>query len=449
MELGRNFIGEDTLDRHVADQAAEFDLMLDAKIKGLPAAGIGKRLSDIGSQRWALTRGDIPLPAAVIRNSALSNNRRWMQEFLKCAGVSLAPHGKTTMSPQLFALQMEDGAWGLTVATIQQLRVARRAGIRRVILANQLVGRLEIVEVIDEINQDPTCEIYCFVDSIDGVKRFSSAAFSCKSTVPVRLLIEVGYFGGRAGCRDIDSALAVAQAVASAAPYTELHGVAGYEGLISASPEAEEISQIEGFLAFLVEVAQKIEGEKLFSASSIILSAGGSAYIDLVSKTLAEAKLHLPTEIILRSGCYITHDGGLYRALFNSMQTRSPQARAVSGGLENALEVWTYVQSLPEPGRAILSAGRRDFGHDAGPPLPVKLFKTQKGNMIDLAHEQASIVSVNDQHAHLSFVSDLPLQIGDMIGLAISHPCTTFDKWQLVYLVDDAYTIIDAILTYF
>src|ERR1700677_4736816 len=105
------------------------DVTVDATTKGIPAHCGPLRLSEIGRQGWNLLAGDCPLPLAVIRTDVLAANSRWMMSFARSHQLRLAPHGKTTMAPQLFARQMADGAWGITVATTQQLEVCLRAGI--------------------------------------------------------------------------------------------------------------------------------------------------------------------------------------------------------------------------------------------------------------------------------------------------------------------------------
>ena len=114
------------------------DPTLDPSYKGFPHHAPPMRRSAIGSQGWNVLRGDLPLPLAVIRGDALAGNLRWMQEFAAGHGVGLAPHGKTTMSPQLFRRQLEGGAWGLTFASVVQLRAGVAAGAQRCIVANQV-----------------------------------------------------------------------------------------------------------------------------------------------------------------------------------------------------------------------------------------------------------------------------------------------------------------------
>ena len=110
---------------------------IDDRIKGMPGGLAPTALGEIGRQGWNLLREDLPLPVAVLRRSALARNSKWMREFLALSGAVIAPHGKTTMSPQLFQQQISDGAWAMTVATLQQLRICRHFGFNRVVLAGK------------------------------------------------------------------------------------------------------------------------------------------------------------------------------------------------------------------------------------------------------------------------------------------------------------------------
>jgi D-serine dehydratase len=425
------------------------DPILDPRTKGLPAMARSMRLSDVGARGWNLLREDLPLPVAVLRDSALDANSAWMRRFVTLTGARLAPHGKTTMSPELFARQMADGAWGLTVANAQQMRVARRAGVARIIIANELIGPREIDEVLDALAADADLDLYCLVDSVEGVRRLAAAAAVRAIGRPIGVLLEIGYADGRAGCRDVASALVVARATKSAAPHLALRGVEGFEGLHQHLPGAEGAPRVTRFLEAIVEVARQADAEGLFAGDEVLLSAGGSAYYDLVAETFADVRLSRPTAVVLRSGCYLTHDAGLYTRSFAELRQRSDLATGIAGGFENALEVWAYVLSIPEPQRAILGAGRRDFGHDAGPPTPLKCFRPGRDAAPAGLAGAWEIVGINDQHAHMVFPQGADLAVGDMIALGVSHPCTTFDRWRLIYRVADDYTVTSAIQTCF
>jgi D-serine deaminase-like pyridoxal phosphate-dependent protein len=234
--------------------------------------------------------------------------------------VSLAPHGKTTMAPALIRRLLEAGAWGMTAASVPQLTVMRDAGARRVILANELVGAPEIAWFERE---RAGIEAYCLVDSVEGVRALAAGVSS-----PLGVLIELG--GPRAGCRTLEAALAVADAVA---PPLVLAGVEGFEGTLPADA-------VDPYLARLRELVQVLDARRAFG-DEIIATAGGSAFFDRVVEALRFDGLSRPVRVVLRSGCYITHDDGLY-----AESTPLPELRA-------ALELWARVLSCPEPGLAI------------------------------------------------------------------------------------------------
>jgi len=423
------------------------DILLDGLVKGFPGGHAPVRVGDVGKQGWNLLREDLPLPLAVLKRDTLDANGRWMARFLKATGCVIAPHGKTTMSPQLFKRQLADGAWAITVATVGQLQVCRHFGIRRLLLANQLVGKQAIREVVSELRGDAKFEFYALVDSIEGVAMLAAEAKRQGLTRPINLLLEGGIEGARAGCRNREQALAVARAIKAANPHLALVGVEGFEGLIRGDT-ADSEARVTTFLDFLAAIAADCQREGLFAPGRVILSAGGSAYYDLAAERLAAAGI-ADAMVVLRSGCYLTQDSTAYRKAFERLRTRSAVVAGLEGGLAPALELWTYVQSRPEPGRLILTAGKRDVSYDLDLPVPLAWYRpgtNRAPSPLAAGHE---VVQLNDQHAHVKVPQESPLKPGDMVSLGISHPCTTFDKWQALFLVDDAYDIVGAIRTFF
>jgi D-serine dehydratase len=423
------------------------DSTVDPTTKGWPP-GPGLPLREVGRQGWNVLRGDLPLPVALIKASALRHNSRWMRTFLERFGVAICPHGKTTMAPQLFARQLADGAWGITVATVQQLRVCRRFGVQRVMLANQLVGRQAIREVLAELRADPAFWFACLVDSVATVEQLAAEARAVGCDRPLQVLLEGGYPGGRTGCRTTEQALSVARA-AAAAPELALIGVEGFEGLIARATPAETAANVERFLGFLAEVARACATENLFAPGRILLSAGGSAFFDQVTRRLREAGLEREVDVVLRSGCYLTHDSKMYRQFFDQMREREPEIKSLGDDLQAALELWAYLQSIPEPGRAIATLGKRDVSFDVDMPVPERWFRPGVHTRPQALGAGFEVVGLNDQHAHLALPDGSPLRVGDMLSFGISHPCTTFDKWQLLFVVDDDYRVIEGIRTFF
>ena len=326
-------------------------------------------------------------------------------------GVGLAPHGKTTMAPQLFADQLAAGAWGITAATVGQAQVMAHFGVERILIANEVLDPRAIRWLADA---DP--EVYCLVDSVAGVEALAGHR--------LKVLVEVGVTDRRGGLRDADAALGVLEAAARA-PLVEPVGVECFEGVVEGRRAVDALLERVAALA----IAGRERG---LLPDPVLLSAGGSIFFD------AAAGLRgISDHVVLRSGCYVTHDDGMYEAA-------SPLARshAASDPLLPALELWTDVLSCPEPGRAILGVGRRDAPYDAG--LPTVLRAYRGGETVVLG--PATVTELNDQHA---FVSATGLEVGDLVCLGISHPCGAFDRWRTVLEVDPEYTVTRAIRTFF
>ena len=415
--------------------------------KGAPPLSSPLALEEIGGQGWNILAEDLPLPVAVILEEALNHNRQWMRDFLSREAVQFAPHGKTSMSPELFRMQMEDGAWALTLSTAHQFKAARSAGHSRIFLANQLIGRSAIELVLNELQGDPQFDFYCLVDSIDNAAAIATAAEQQRLAKPVQVLVELGYLGGRTGCRTAEDAMALAR-FASESPNLCLAGIEGFEGLLN-SPSAEEAAAlVTNFLDRLVRLAEDCAQEALFDLDIPILSAGGSAYYDLVAPKLRAAKLGRTHRVLLRSGCYITHDSMMYTRAYERIRGRNALVDA-SSPPQPALEVWAYVQSRPEVTKAIIALGKRDISHDEL-PLPLKWFRPGGVGTEPVDFPSGfKVTSLNDQHLHLSLPDDLPLRVGDMVGFGVSHPCLTFDKWRVIHLVDRAYGVKRSIRTFF
>ena len=424
--------------------AALDDALVDDTCKGWPSTRAPVRQQDVAACGLNVLRQDLHLPVAVLKQQVIDHNARWMRDFLAASGARLAPHGKTTMSPQLFQRQLDDGAWAITVATAWQLQVCRRFGFPRVFLANQLVDRQALAVAMDELARDAGFELYSLVDSLAGVHLVADAARRAGLARPVRLLVEVGFDGGRTGCRTAAQALEVARAVATE-PALALCGVEGFEGLIHSDDAVEDARRVRAFLASLVEVARACAAARLFSPGPVLLSAGGSAYYDLVTEALGKSGVEV-AQVVLRCGCYLTHDSAVYAGAHAQVRQRSAAARAVPGTLEPALEVWCAVQSRPEPTRAILTVGKRDLSSDLGLPIAVAWSRGGAPPRALLGHD---VVELNDQHLHLRLPTDSPLAVGDLVALGISHPCTTFDKWRVLFTVDERYDVTGVVRTFF
>jgi D-serine dehydratase len=415
--------------------------------KGFPGNAGPMPLDKVGSQGWNVLAEDLPLPVMVLKRSAVEHNLATMRSYCDRRGLLLAPHAKTTMAPQLMQAQLEAGAWGLTVASSQQAQVLRALGCRRIVVANQLVGAPNVRYLAEQLRDDPAFELYSWVDSPESVQALVEAAELAGLDRPWQVLLEVGWPGGRTGTRDAAAAAATVAAVTASRGRVELVGISVFEGLLAVSTIGSSAAggvstgvSLEELLADVVATADRLHATGVLP-EGYLLTGGGSASFDAVAERFVGAAGD--PRVLLRSGCYVTHDHGMNHTL-SPLGTADHRAPEEDGTLEPALEVWAYVHSAPEPGLAFLTLGRRDAPYDAG--LPVPLFRIAAGSTqrVPLTGE---VTGLNDQHCYLRY--DGELAVGDRVVLGISHPCTAFDKWQVIPVVDDDWNVVDAVRTYF
>ena len=402
-----------------------------------PAAG---RLPAVGVR---VPSDEVASPVMALRESAVRANVGTMARYCRDVGVQLAPHGKTTMSPQLLRLQLAAGAWGVTVATGPQLRACLDMGIRRILLANQLVDPATIRSAAEAMRGPAPVELTCFVDSVDGVRLLQrELGASGADGGAVDVLVELGIPGGRTGCRDAGHAMEVARA-AAAAPALRVIGTAGYEGVVAGDRCPGALAAVRAYCAALADLTGELVASGLVpSGRRPVISAGGSAYFDVVVDVLAGRRIGgRNAEVVMRSGAYVSHDHGLYRRLSPFEQ---PGSRY---GLRPALQIWGRVLSVPEPGLALVDFGRRDVPFDQDLPVPLER-RDPRGQAAAPANLLA-VTALNDQHAFVDVRADPSLRPGDWLGCGISHPCTAFDKWRVMPVVDDDDVVVGGIETFF
>ena len=407
--------------------------------------GVGPQATTPAALLAAETRlfgGTFTFPLLTLRGSAVAQNIAHMNQFCTDHHVRLAPHAKTTMAPHLFAAQLASGAWGLTVASITQAQVCRQFGVRRLLLANEVVDRAGIAWLAAEHRTHSSVDLICYVDSVEGVGLLDAGMVSAAGPAGDRrlgVLVELGFDGGRTGCRSLEVARSVVTAVHESAMLS-IAGVAGYEGGLAHDRSAGSEALVRAFCRSLVGFATELTAAGgTAPAGALLVSAGGSAFPDLVAESLAEATQW--ATVVLRSGCYVTHDDGVYAGI-------SPftEASGSAYALTAALELWAPVLSRPEPGLAILGAGRRDAGFDQGFPVPLRR-RDHGGALSPLIGAQ--VTQLNDQHAYLDLPPGTDLAVGDLVGLGVSHPCTTIDRWPYLVEIDDTDRVSGIFPTFF
>ena len=415
---------------------------LTARDKGIPSRAIGMTIAEFLAAPPRLEEFWTPL--IVLDDSAIGHNVDTMAAWCRARGLDLMPHGKTTMSPTLWRRELDAGALGITLSTMGQVRTARSLGIGSIMLANSAVDERSLHWLCGEL-ADPDLRFVCWADSVETVDALARILTAAGSPRPVDVCVELGAAGGRTGARTVDAAVAVAERVA-AAPALRLAGVAGYEGSLAHDRSEPGMRSVRDYLRRLIELHERIR--QLYGPGDVYVTAGGSAYFDVVAEVFADAGAgdDPRTRFTLRSGAYIVHDDGFYRQISPFDEAR---ASAETPRFRTAMRGLARVVSHPEPGLALLDGGKRDFPYDEGLPIPRETASDLGAARFPLTG--AAITAMNDQHSYLRSGDALPTPVGSVVALGLSHPCTAFDKWRVLPVVDswDSGVVVDLVRTYF
>ena len=405
--------------------------------KSLPGDFHGQS-SEIAELGWLVTR-DVPLPNLVLNRDALIANIELFQKYIDDHGALLAPHVKATMCPEVWNEQLAAGAWALTVATLSQLEVCVALGVSRILLANEVVDTYSAKRLAEILAQNEHLEVICLVDSEEGVRRLSNAMAESASMRRLDILVEFGMHGGRTGVRSIGDVVSLAKLVKSHSETLRLVGVEGYEGILGVSRDVAFLTVVDDYLKLWVSAIRAVL-PLIESSAPHLASAGGSIYFDRVID--AFATLGTDCRLVIRSGCYATHDSGMF-------DKASPFGSAAPGEhplLTPALRIYAAVISRPERGLAIVGAGLRDIPVSEGLPV-VHAVHAADGSVREggALHPRKA----NDQHLYVDVPDDDLLAVGDVLELGISHPCAVFERWRTLLVSSGDGQIVGTALTYF
>lgn len=417
---------------------------LDWRSKGFGGLAEPLTAEELGSA--GLRLADLGTPMMTIDRAAVAHNVATMAAWCADRGLSLAPHGKTTMAPALWLAQLDAGARAITVANAFQLQAAYAFGVRSVVVANEIVGAAELRWLAATRDADPALDVLHWVDSVAAVERIEAVLADRSPARPLTVCVEVGSPNGRTGSRAPDEVSAVADRVV-ASPWCRLAGVSGFEGAVpGAGADTAGLAAVAAFLYDLAAAYTAIADR--FETDVVTVTAGGSAHFDQVAAVLAPlagTRNGHTVELVLRSGSYVVHDDVHYTAV-------TPSVRGGGPDLQPAIHVWASVLSRPQPDLVLLDAGKRDVPFDLG--LPVLLSAVRRGRAVaTVPLATTEVQQLNDQHAFVRVSADSALAVGDVVRLGISHPCTAFDKWRTIAVVDSATQpdplVVDAVATFF
>ena len=438
----------------------DVDERLTARDKGLPVRAIGMTAAEFLATRPRLDEFWTPL--IVLDDAAMRANVATMAAWCAARGLELMPHGKTTMAPALWRRQTDAGALGITLATMGQVRTGRDLGLDSIMLANAAVDARSLAWLAGEL-ADPAFRFVCWADSVATVEAMERGLRAGGVPRPVDVCVELGAAGGRTGARSIGEAVAIAERLA-ASDMLRLAGVAGYEGSLGHDRSPAALAAVRAYLEAQLELHDALGSR--YDDGELFVTAGGSAYFDVVADVWADAPRDGRTRFTLRSGAYIVHDDGFYRGIspFDEGRPQSPRERTTPRSLSersetkrhafdtenplfvNAMHGIVRVVSSPEPGLALVDGGKRDLPYDEGLPIP----RAAAGDLAGPWHPvDATVSAMNDQHSYVRPAEPLP--IGSVVRLGLSHPCTAFDKWRVLPVVEslESDVVTDLVRTYF
>ncbi|WFR66776.1 alanine racemase [Curtobacterium flaccumfaciens] len=372
------------------------------------------------------------LPVMTLRESALANNAAVMQAYVERHRMLFAPHMKTHMAPALAGRQIDAGAWGVTVASVQQAMVAWEHGIHRILVANEVLDPAGLAWLASRRAADPAADVLCYVDSPAGIE----AGRAAQATVDgdLHVVVEVGFPGGRTGVRSGAAARDLAQLRPRPRPHTP-RGVR-VRGRTARRRRRTRLRRGRARGRCGRPAAGRCAARAAQHGRERVVRRGGRR----------GRRTPDDLDVLLRSGAYLTHDDGFYA-------DRTPFGRhPEEGALVPAIEVWGRVTSCPEPGLALVAVGKRDISFDEGLPVVRTIRRGGAADVVPVAPAPGAVTvtRLDDQHCYLALADGAPgLTPGDVVVFGISHPCTVFDKWRQVLVIDDDETVLESIATWF
>ncbi len=425
-------------------------ILLDDRIRGVPPGTAGIDSASVGAQQWHPAGGLMSLPVLTLDEIAFAGNRDLFLRYAREQGVEIAPHAKTPMAPDLARSLLEAGAWGTTVADIRQASVMLRAGLDRLIIANDVGGAGGASRLASMAAAWPHAEIYVFADSVAAANALSAAWRDNEALSPLRVLVEVG--AARAGARTILDAERVADVIQSSGGRLQIAGVATYEGAAAQADPQSTDEVIGGLLALTSDVFLRLRS-RVGGGVPLMVTAGGSVYFDKVVSALRPVVAGDDnSSLVLRSGAIFFHDHGTYDRQLGALDARkgfSIAGASVSArsSFRPALRLWAEVLSCPEPALAICGMGMRDVSFDQGFPIVLSVYRA--GKLTATSAKYAEVVRLNDQHAFLSVDPADDIAVGDVVEFGISHPCTCLDRYRIIFGVDETGRVRNAFPTHF
>ena len=340
----------------------------------------------IGRSKW-----ELDTPALLVDLPAMGRNIERLARACRDAGVGWRPHTKAIKVPALAHKLLAAGAHGITCAKLGEAEVMAAAGIRDILIANQIVGPQKITRLVNLLRH---ADVIVAVDDEVNVRALSAAAV--EKGVRLRVVVEVDVGMGRAGTQPGEATVALGRLV-HGCPGLEFTGLMGWEGHATVVGDpVEKRKAITHAVGLLTASAARCREADL---PVRIVSCGGTGTYAVTAR--------LPGITEIQAGGGILGD-----VLYRERMGADP---------EFALTILATVSSRPTATRIICDAGKKTMSSDAAPPRPLGI-------------DHVKHVHLSAEHARIELERpDTALQVGDKVEFVAGYSDTT------VFLHDELY----------
>lgn len=325
-----------------------------------------------------LSKTELDTPVLWVDLNALEGNIAHLAGYFRSAGVGWRPHTKGIKIPAIAHLALEAGALGVTCAKLGEAEVMAAAGIRELLIANQIAGPRKIARLVSLRRH---ADVQVAVDHAANVRALGRAA--TETGVELGIVVEVDIGLLRAGVAPGRPAVELSRLV-HGTPGLRYLGLMGWEGHARRIEDAgERRPVIEEAIGRLMHTADACRRAGL---PVRIVSAGGTGTYYVTA--------HLPGVTEIQAG----------GAIFG-------EAASQHWGVDTApaLFVRTLVTSRPAPDRIIVDAGFKALPAWHTAPEPVGL---------------AGVVSFATSAEHGTLTLDAPnrtLEVGDTVDFLVGY----------------------------
>lgn len=333
---------------------------------------------------------DLQTPALLLDKPAMERNMEKIDALQQGTSMALYPHYKSHKCPAIAKLQLARGARGITCAKLSEALDLAQAGIKNIIIANQVV-QAEKLPVLARLARQ--CVLTVCADDSRNVLALEEAMAPGGGLL--RVLVEYDVGMRRCGVQSYEEALALAELIEDQ-PHLAFEGIQAYAGHLAHQADAEKRRRE------LLAIEQDVAGLKDF------IQQAGFPVTEVCGGSTGTAADKPKNTVYTQLQC------GSYLFMDTSYQ-------ALELNLEQALTVLTTVLSV-RPDHIVVDCGVKSMSMDQRPPV----FPDFPGAALDFSEEHTTL-----------FVKDTGLQPGDWLRYVPGHCCTTINSFASIHLTEN------------